>query len=132
MPRRKHTDQQVQQRIAARVRQARSDKGLTQEQLAEALDVATETISRYEGGKLPPSLPMLYRMAEALGIDIEVLVRRGPAGPRSAEAELVEGWRSLELEEQRMVLHLVRRLSQGQQPKRQASPKASRERAART
>jgi transcriptional regulator with XRE-family HTH domain len=131
MPRLKQTDRQVQQRIADRIRQARTDKGLTQEQLAEALDVATETASRYESGKLPPSLPMLYRMAEALGVDIETLVRRGPAGPRSAEAELVEGWRSLESDEQRMVLHLVRRLSQGHRPKAQVGSKAIRERAAR-
>lgn len=131
MPRSKHTDRQVQQRIATRIRQARRDKRLTQEQLAEALDVATETISRYEVGRLPPSLPMLYRMADALGVDIEVLVRRGPAGPKSAEAELVEGWRSLDAEERRMVLHLVRRLGQGSRPSRQASPATLRERTAR-
>ena len=127
MPRPKHTDQQVQQRTAGRVRQARRDKGLTQEQLAETLDVATETVSRYEAGRLLPSLPMLYRMADALGVDVESLVRRGPAGPRSAEAELVEGWRSLDAEERRMVLHLVRRLSQSHRPKPVAAQRGLRE-----
>ena len=121
MPRPKNTDQKIQQRIASRIRQARRAKGLTQEQLAETLDVATETVSRYEAGKLPPSLPMLYRMADALSVDVESLVGRGPAAPRSAETELVQGWRSLQLDEQRMVLHLVRRLSSGHRPKRQSA-----------
>jgi transcriptional regulator with XRE-family HTH domain len=82
MPRPKYTDQKIQQRIASRIRQARRAKGLTQEQLAEALDVATETVSRYEAAKLPPSLPMLYRIADVLSIDVESLGGRGAGCPK--------------------------------------------------
>src|SRR5690349_10616654 len=110
MPRPKHPDRQLPERIAARVRQARAQKGWTQEKLAEALDVATETISRYEVGRFPPSLPMLSRLADALGIDLQSILGIGPAGLSSSETELVEGWRQLDSEEQGMVLKLVQRL----------------------
>lgn len=129
MPRPKHTDLQLPERIAARVRQARAQKGWTQEQLAEALDVATETISRYEVGRFPPSLPMLSRLADALEVDLQSLLGMGPAGLTSVEAELIEGWRGLDSEERSIVLKLVRRLGGGRaQPKRAALQSTPRER----
>ena len=128
MPRPKHTDQ-LPERIAARVRQARAQKGWTQEQLAEALDVATETISRYEVGRFPPSLPMLSRLADALEVDLQSLLGMGPAGLTSVEAELLEGWRGLDSEEQSIVLKLVHRLGSGRaQPKRPTTQTTPRER----
>ena len=132
MPRPKHTDRQLPERIAARVRQARAQKGWTQEQLAEVLDVATETISRYEVGRFPPSLPMLSRLADALDVDLQSLLGMGPAGLTSVETELIEGWRGLDSEERIIVLKLVRRLDGGRtrpkRPKRAAAQTTVRER----
>ncbi len=111
MPRPKHADRQVQERIASCVREARIHKGWTQEQLAEALDVATETVSRYEGGRAPPSLPMLYRIAEALGIDVGLLIDPESTELTQAETQLIKGWRRLDPKEQSLVLNLVEHLS---------------------
>lgn len=108
MPRPKHRDRQLQAQIARRVRQARLKKGWTQEQLAEALDVASETVSRYESGRVPLSLTMLDRVADALDTRIEALVGKGPTGLNRAETELVEGWRLLDGEGQQVVMLLVR------------------------
>jgi transcriptional regulator with XRE-family HTH domain len=86
-------------------------KGWTQEQLAEALDVATETVSRYEGGRSPPSLAMLYRIAEALGIDVGLLIDPESTELTQAETQLIKGWRRLDPKGQSLVLNLVEQLS---------------------
>ena len=47
------------------------------EQIAEALDTASETGSRYESGRVPLSVTMLYRVAAVLDIRIEALLGQG-------------------------------------------------------
>lgn len=101
-------DRQVHGQIARRIRRARHEKGWTQEQLAEAVDVATETISRYESGRRALSLTMIHKLAGVLSIRVELLVGKKPAGLTRAEAELIEGWRLLDSEGQRLVMELVR------------------------
>jgi transcriptional regulator with XRE-family HTH domain len=97
---------------------------MTREKLAETLDVATETVWRYESGRLPLSLTMLYRVADALGVPVEMLVQKDK--PRSEEAELVDCWRHLDAEGQRALLVLVRWASRsGERPRvdlKQISP----------
>lgn len=106
MPRPKNTDRKLREEVARRVQQARLGKGLTREQLAEAIDVAPETLWRYESGRLPLSLTMLYKVADALGVPAEMLIKR--EAPSSAETELLDGWRLLDAEGQRALLILVR------------------------
>ena len=111
MPRPKYTDRQIQEAIARRVQQARKRKGWTQERFAEELDVASETVSKYENGKLPLSVTMLYRVADILEVEVEVLLGKGPAGLREEEKELLERWRGLDRKGQEAVLEVVRRMS---------------------
>ena len=63
MARKKSTGTAIRDRVAHRVRQARLSKGWSREQLAEALGVSVETVSRYEGGKLALSVEMLDKAA---------------------------------------------------------------------
>jgi putative transcriptional regulator len=46
---------------------------LTQEQLAEAVDVTRQTINAIEQGKYSPSLELAFRLAELFGVTIEDL-----------------------------------------------------------
>lgn len=46
----------------------RKEAGLTQAVLAEAADVQASHISNLESGRYWPSLPLLIRLAQALGI----------------------------------------------------------------
>lgn len=108
MPRTLATNTQLRQRVARRLRHGRLAKKLSQEQLAEALGVSTESVSRYECGKLAISLELLSRAGRALGIPLEELVGRGPTGLSAAEAELVEGWRQLGARGQRALLEVVK------------------------
>ena len=60
------------------IRQWRKHRGLTQEQLASRVDVATSTISQLETGKQGYSQPMLEALADALGCQPADLLMRDP------------------------------------------------------
>ncbi len=59
---------QLKQNIGLRVKAARTQKGLTQAQLAEAIDKAFETISNIERGKTAPNFSTLNDIANVLGL----------------------------------------------------------------
>jgi putative transcriptional regulator len=54
-----------------RLRNLRQQRELTQQQLAEALQVSRQTIISIESGKYDPSLPLAFRIARFLGVRIE-------------------------------------------------------------
>lgn len=108
MGRTKSTDTQLRQRVAGRIRGARLARGWSQAQLSEAIDVSVESISRYETGKLALSLELLAQVARVLQIPVETLVGEGPVGLTPEEAELIEGWRRLDVRGRRAVLEIIR------------------------
>jgi transcriptional regulator with XRE-family HTH domain len=55
----------------------RKKLGYTQAKLAELSETESNTISRYETGKLTPSAPMLGKIAKALGTTVDILLN-GP------------------------------------------------------
>lgn len=57
-----------------RIRGLRENLGWTQEDLAEAVDVAVLQINRYENDKNEPSAEMLSRLATALGCSADYLL----------------------------------------------------------
>lgn len=61
-------------KIGRNIREQRMKKGLSQGELAEKLYVTRQTISNYETGKSNPDVEILASMAEALDIDIQILI----------------------------------------------------------
>ncbi|TMS57276.1 helix-turn-helix transcriptional regulator [Imbroritus primus] len=61
------------------IRQKRTTLGLTQEELAEQLDVHVTVISRLERGASPPSFVTLMKVSEALGTPLSELFRAAEA-----------------------------------------------------
>ena len=57
--------------IGKKIRILRKTRGLTQEQLAEKLNVKRATISNYEIGRRSPHIKDLEDIAEALGVNLE-------------------------------------------------------------
>ena len=49
------------------IQRIRKERGMTQEQLAELTDIASNSISRIERGLLIPALPTLIEICNALG-----------------------------------------------------------------
>lgn len=66
----------VRERVGLNLQNARRAAGLSQEELAHRSDVHQTYLSGLERGKRNPSILVLARVAGALGIDIEMLVRR--------------------------------------------------------
>ncbi|MBI3197024.1 MAG: helix-turn-helix transcriptional regulator, partial [Rhodospirillales bacterium] len=84
----------INDRIAARVRQIRTDRGLSLEALAEASDVSRSMISLIERGESSPTAVVLEKLATGLGVPLASLfdAPAAPSDPVSRRAAQVE-WR---------------------------------------
>ena len=58
-----------------RIREARKQKGLTQEQLAESINVSVESISHIECGSRLPSMQVFIKLIEVLNVSADYLLR---------------------------------------------------------
>lgn len=56
-----------------RLRELRDERGWSQGQLAEQLEVSRQTINALETGKYDPSLPLAFRIARLFGRPIEYI-----------------------------------------------------------
>lgn len=54
-----------------RLRDLRSDRGWSQQHLAEHLAVSRQSVNAIETGRYDPSLPLAFRIAELFGLAIE-------------------------------------------------------------
>ncbi len=62
----------------------RAERGWTQADLAERLDVSRQTIVSIEKGKYDPSLPLAFRIAELFALSIEEIFDPDGEEARSA------------------------------------------------
>ena len=82
----------VSSRFGARVREARSQQGLTLEELASAAGISRATLSNLERGEHSPSLNAATDVARALGVSLAQLLgeeERRPTVTIPAEERLV-------------------------------------------
>jgi len=63
----------IKVRIGARIREIRTNKGLTQVQLETLAGVKQQAIHLYETGQRSPSLEVLEKIAKALRVDLKEL-----------------------------------------------------------
>jgi len=61
-----------------RVREQRTQRGLSQAQVAAALGVSRQTVISIENGRYLPSLPLAFRIARFFGTPVEKMF--GPDG----------------------------------------------------
>ena len=54
-----------------RIRVLRAEKGWTQAELAQRVNVSRNSINAVENGKFDPSLPLAFRIADTFGLQIE-------------------------------------------------------------
>ena len=59
-----------------RLKQARKSRNLTQQNLADALDITLRTYQRYESGDTEPSLVALSQIADILDVTTDYLLCR--------------------------------------------------------
>ena len=56
-----------------RIKEVRKKKGLSLQQVADAVGVGNNTISRYETGKREPKLEMWQKLADIYGVSVPYL-----------------------------------------------------------
>ena len=59
--------------LCENIRALRKERGMTQKELAEKLDISDKTISRWESGVQLPEASLLPAIAESLGVSIDAL-----------------------------------------------------------
>ncbi len=74
--------------VGARLRNVRYQKGMLQAQVAELAQVRQATVSRLEDGRLPVSWDILESIAEALDVNVRLVIEvaeiEAPAAPNPA------------------------------------------------
>lgn len=60
----------LQKRFGKRIRALRTQRDMTQEQLAVAVDITVVTVSRMENGIQAPPFTRLPAIAKALGVEV--------------------------------------------------------------
>lgn len=90
--------------IGKNIRKHRNRLGMTQETLAEKINVSIPHISRMENGSAKPSLQTLVDICNALDIPIDNLMQDSiPAAKRCASSRLDEVLASCSAEEMDMI-----------------------------
>lgn len=70
-------------RICNRLSVLRAERGLTRQNLADALGINYQTVGYLERGTYNPSLEMAFRISEFFGLPIEMIFSRQPFKPMS-------------------------------------------------
>lgn len=83
-----------QEKIGRLITQLRKEQKMTQEQLAERLEVSNRSVSRWENGTTMPDLPMFYRLSAVLKVGITELLsgermEEGAGGDKNERMNLV-------------------------------------------
>jgi transcriptional regulator with XRE-family HTH domain len=76
------THQRVLYQIAVRVKALRSERLLTQEQLAQLAGLAPRHVQKIESAQTNLTLRTLVKVAEALGVDVNLLFTENPHSNR--------------------------------------------------
>jgi transcriptional regulator with XRE-family HTH domain len=101
----------IDQHVGERIRLRRAELGLTQEQLAEALDVSYQQIQKYETGANRISASRIFEMARKLEVDLGYFFEGLPLEAAPApDRPLEHGGR------QRSAIELVRKFAQIDDP----------------
>ena len=59
--------------MVTKIKELRTQRGMTQQQLADLVHVSSRTIISIEKGQYSPSLMLSYRMAKLFGVTVEEL-----------------------------------------------------------
>ena len=98
--------------LGQRIRKRRQILKLTQQQVAEALDLTPQHVSAIEQNKRTPSLTSLAKLAEELGVTVDYLVA-GKEGVITDTIPAIKADKKLKLEVKKALITLVQALQRG-------------------
>lgn len=74
--------------LAEKLLALRTEKGLSQEDLAEQLGVSRQSVSKWETGQSVPDLDRIIKLADLFGVTVDELVREGER-PQPPEPKVI-------------------------------------------
>jgi transcriptional regulator with XRE-family HTH domain len=106
----------ITQDIGGRIRTARLDRGLTQDQLASEVGVSRSAVAQWETSRTGQVTENLSRIAQALEVSVEYLMygedKRVPTEARQGdELALLRLYRECDPDDRQMLLRSARRLA---------------------
>jgi transcriptional regulator with XRE-family HTH domain len=109
-------EQQLRQAVGARIARLRAARGVTQEPLAERVQMAPQTIRHIEPGHTTPPLRRLLDLATALGVHLTDLFEEAdaqvpPPTWDTEEAAVIEVWRATPPDQRLLLLDVMRRFA---------------------
>ncbi len=72
-------------RVKQKLRDVRTERGISQEALAELLGVSRQTVSKWETGAARPSAGNLAALSEIFGLPVDAFVKNDWTAPEEAE-----------------------------------------------
>ena len=95
--------------IARRIKTARKQAGLTQEQLAEKIDISTNAVAKLENNLMTASLQTLVNIANVLGIGMDYLLcERCPTNQASNIDVFLDGLiDGLSQQDKEFIIHVI-------------------------
>lgn len=104
------------QDIGTRIRAARRDRGLTQDELADQVGVSRSAVAQWETGRTGQVTGNLSRIAGVLEVNVEYLMygddkRLAGEARQGDELALLRLYRECEPEDRQMLLRTARRLA---------------------
>ena len=102
--------------IGERIRQARQERGLTQDQLAGEVGVSRSAVAQWETGRAGQLTGNLARIADVLGVGLEHLThgrnkRSGGQAGSGDELAVLRLYRECRPEDRQLLLRMARRLA---------------------
>jgi transcriptional regulator with XRE-family HTH domain len=104
------------QDIGTRIRAARRERGLTQDELADQVGVSRSAVAQWETGRTGQVTGNLSRIAGVLGVNVEYLMvgddkRAASEARQGDELALLRLYRECDPEDRQMLLRTARRLA---------------------
>ncbi len=95
----------------------RNAKGMSQQQLADAIGVTQQAIHQYETDKVEPDLENLMRLADTLEVSVDLLIGHQTVDPTSnnlisnEEYSVIDFYRSLNSSDKKTIVRLIKLMS---------------------
>ena len=107
-----HDEQQFFKELGARIAQLRKDAGLSQQAIADALEIAQQTYANYEVARARPAVSMLPTLSQLFGVSVDELLglhKNGPGkrGPTPLLQKQIERLNRLPKAQQKVVMQML-------------------------
>jgi transcriptional regulator with XRE-family HTH domain len=106
-----HDEQQFFKELGTRIAQLRKEAGLSQQAVADSLEIAQQTYANYEVARARPAVSMLPTLAQLFGISVDELLGlkngAGKRGPMPLLQKQIERLNRLPRAQQKVVMQML-------------------------